>query len=94
REFLNRHPEIAAKFAATLDIPRALASQPEPIRRYFELLSKLFAEYRFKRENMTYMDGKGFMLGMGNSTKVITHCTTKPPKETHDGSREWITVVE
>jgi hypothetical protein len=94
RGFLNRHPEIAAKYAVSLDIPRELAGQPGPIRRYFELLGRLFKKYRFKRENIYNMDEKGFMLGMGNRAKVITHRTTKPPKETQDGSREWITVVE
>jgi hypothetical protein len=94
RGFLDRHPGIAARYAVRLDIPRALAGQPGPIRRYFELLGRLFAKYHFKRQNIYNMDKKGFMLGVGNRAKVGTHRTTKPPKETQHGSREWITVVE
>jgi hypothetical protein len=94
RGFFDRHPEISAKYAVKLDLVRALAGQPGPIRRYFELLGKLLKKYGFKKENMYNMDEKGFMLGMGNRAKVITHRGRKPPQETQDGSREWITVVE
>jgi IS5 family transposase len=94
RGFLDRHPELSAKYATKLDVPRAIASQPGPIRHYFGVLGRLRKQYKFKKENTYNMDEKGFMLGMGARVKVITRRGRKPPQETQDGSREWITVVE
>jgi hypothetical protein len=36
RGLLDRHPKIAGKYAVTLDVQRAVAGQPGPIRRYFQ----------------------------------------------------------
>jgi hypothetical protein len=94
RGFLKRHPEISAKFATKLDVQRAIATQPAPIRHYFSVFGKLFKQYKFKRENMYNMDEKGFLLGRGSRVKVITRRGRNPPEETQDGLREWITIVE
>ena len=41
------------------------------------------------------MDEKGFLLGLSNKAKVIVRRGRRQPaRETQDGSREWITVVE
>ena len=41
------------------------------------------------------MDEKGFLLGLSNRAKVIVRRGRRQPsRETQDGSREWITVVE
>ena len=41
------------------------------------------------------MDEKGFILGLSNKAKVIVRRGRRQPaRETQDGSREWITVVE
>ena len=40
------------------------------------------------------MDEKGFLLGMFNRAKVIVRRGRRPPRETENGSREWITAVE
>ena len=40
------------------------------------------------------MDEKGFLLGISNQAKVIVRRGRVPPRETENGSREWITVVE
>ena len=40
------------------------------------------------------MDEKGFLLGMSNWAKVIVKRGRQPARETQDGSREWIAVVE
>jgi hypothetical protein len=94
RGFLKRHPEISAKFATKLDVQRAIATQPAPIRHYFSVLGKLFKQYKFQRENMYNMFEKGFLLGRRSRVQVITRRGRNPPQETQDGSREWITVVE
>ena len=40
------------------------------------------------------MDEKGFLLGMSNRAKVIVRRGRRPPRETENGSREWIRAVE
>ena len=40
------------------------------------------------------MDEKVFLLGMPNRAKVIVKRGRMPPRETENGSREWITAVE
>ena len=43
---------------------------------------------------MYNMDEKGFMIGKGERYKVICRRGRKNPRLTHDGSREWVTVIE
>ena len=43
------------------------------------------------------MDEKGFLLGLPVSNKakvIVRRGRRQPARETQDGSREWITVVE
>ena len=40
------------------------------------------------------MDEKDFFFGMSNLAKVIVRRGRRPLRETEDGSREWITVVD
>ena len=50
-------------------------------------------KYKFLPYNIYDTDEKGFLLGMSNRAKVIARRGRGPPRETEDGSREWITVV-
>ena len=43
---------------------------------------------------MWNMDEKGFILGTANWAKVIARAGRRPPRTTHDGTRELITVIE
>ena len=43
---------------------------------------------------MWNMDEKGFILGTANRAKVIARAGRRPPRTTHDGTRELITVIE
>jgi hypothetical protein len=40
------------------------------------------------------MDEKGFMMGVANKYKVIYWQNRKNPHLIHDGSCEWVTVIE
>ena len=40
------------------------------------------------------MDEKGVLFGMFNRAKVIGRKGRRPPRETENGSREWIRAVE
>ena len=43
---------------------------------------------------MWNMDEKGFILGKANRAKVVARAGRLPPRTTHDGTRELITVIE
>ena len=43
---------------------------------------------------MWNMDEKGFILGIANRAKLIARTGRCPPRATHDGTRELITVIE
>ena len=43
---------------------------------------------------MRNMDEKGLTLDTANRSKVITCTGRRPPKTTHDGTRELITIIE
>ena len=51
------------KFSVTLYRQRALASNPNFIKGYFQKLCKALEKYVFEQENMYTMDEKGFLLG-------------------------------
>ena len=92
--FLNRHPELSSKFASGLNRQRALSSKPGPIKDYFQKLQMLLRKHNFLPHNIYNIDEKSFLLGMSNQAKVIVRRGRGPPRETEDGSQEWITVVE
>ncbi|RPB02739.1 DDE-domain-containing protein, partial [Choiromyces venosus 120613-1] len=50
--------------------------------------------YGIVPENMYNMDEKGFTMGKGERCKVIYRRVRKNPRLTHDGSQEWVTVIE
>ena len=84
RGFLRRHPTISTRFSMPMDRQRAFANHPGPI----------IAKYRIPDENMWNMDEKGFILGKANRAKVMVRAGRLPPRTTHDGTRELITVIE
>jgi hypothetical protein len=94
RGFLNRHPAVSARYSTTLDRQRAFANQPGPIKDYFKKLKAVIARYKIRDENIWNMDEKGFTLGLANRAKVVARAGRRPPRTTHDGTRELITVIE
>ena len=53
RGFLNRHPTYSTKFSVTLDLQRALASNPTLIKDYFQKLGKVLKKYAFSQKICT-----------------------------------------
>ena len=93
RRFLNRYLEHSTKFSSGLNRQRALSSKLEPIKDYRKLQT-LLRKYKFLPHNIYSMDEKAFLLGLSNRAKVIVRRGRQPARETQDGSRGWITVVE
>ena len=77
-----------------MDSQRTFANHPSPIKDYFKKLQVVIAKYRIQDENMWNMDEKGFTLGTANKAKVMARAGRRPPRTTHDGTRELVTVVE
>ena len=77
-----------------MDRQHAFANHPGPIKDYFKKLQAVIAKYRIRDENMWNMDEKGFILGKANRAKVMACAGRLPPRTTHDGTRELITVIE
>ena len=77
-----------------MDRQRAFANHPGPIKDYFKKLQAVIAKYQIRNENMWNMDEKGFILGKANRAKVMAHVGRQPPRTTHDGTHELITIIE
>ena len=93
RGFLNRHPNVSARYSTPMDHQRAFANHPGPIKDYFKKLKAVISKYQIQEENMWNMDEKGFILGTASGAKVIARAGRWPPRTTHDGMRELITVI-
>ena len=91
RGFLRRHPAISARFSTPMDRQRAFSNHPGPIKDHFKTI---IAKYRIRDENMWNIDEKGFILGKANRAKVMVRAGRLPPRTTHDGTLELITVIE
>ena len=76
-----------------MDRQRAFANHPGPIKDHFKKLKAVISKYRILEDNMWNMDEKGFTLGIANRSKVIARAGRRPPKTTHDGTRELIIII-
>ena len=58
--FLNRHPNLAVKFASRIDHQRAHAGDPHVINTYFTKLGKIIRSGQFSPRAITNIDERGF----------------------------------
>ena len=61
--FLNRHPELVAKFTSAFDKKRIKASDPKIIVDHFRRLNGLIRKFNIPEDMWFNMDEKGFMMG-------------------------------
>jgi hypothetical protein len=92
--FLNRHPEVAAKYASRIDRQRAYASNPRTVQDHFNKLGKVIRAHNIRPRGITNCDEKGIIMGYSSKTKVITRRGRKNPRVKQDGKREMITILE
>lgn len=94
--FLNRHPELVAKFSAAFDKKRIKASNPKIIMNHFQQLGGLIRKFNIPPDMMFNMDEKGFMMGRSDRCKVICGRRGRgmTGKLAQDGNRELVTVIE
>ena len=94
RGYLNQPSAVSARFASTMDRQHAFANAPGPIKDYFRKLRDFETRYKIKEENMWNMDENGSTLGTANRAGVIARAGRRPPRATHDGTCELISVIE
>ncbi|KAH0611005.1 uncharacterized protein H6S33_011432 [Morchella sextelata] len=96
--FLDRHPDLSAKYSTQLDRQRQLANNPITLRDYYNKLNRLIhtlISKGFRPNQDTYnFDEKGFILGYSSKAKVICRSGKRNPNVAQDGSWELITVIE
>ena len=90
--FLNRHPEVVARFTTSIDHKRKEATTPQVIKDHFkkieELLKHVPAQY------ICNMDKKGFLMGLAARSKVICSYRYGSFPVSDDGNRELLTCIE
>jgi hypothetical protein len=69
--FLNRHPSLSTKFSKQVHRQRALASNPQHLRHYFDKLRAVMSKRNISEQQIYNMDEKGILLGVASRVKVI-----------------------
>jgi hypothetical protein len=66
QRFLGRHPELASVRPRSIDAVRVKDTSPEELKKWFDGLEKVLAEFNIKFENIYNMDESGFAIGERN----------------------------
>ena len=93
-QFLDRHPELAARYARRIDRQRVHANNPLSIKDHFRKLAALIRTHNIKPNAISNVDEKGFLLGQSSKAKVIGQRGKKNPHIKQHGSREMVTLIE
>ena len=93
-QFLDRHPELAARYAWRIDRQRVRANNPLTIKDHFRKLAALIRTHNIKPNAISNVDEKGFLLGQTAKAKVIGRRGKKNPYVKQHGSREMVTLIE
>jgi hypothetical protein len=94
RAFIKRRPELKMKFNRKYDYRRALCEDPELVQGWFRLVQNTKAKYGIQDNDMYNFDETGFMMGMHNSSAVVTASERRlKPKSLQQGNKEWVTSV-
>jgi DDE superfamily endonuclease len=94
KNFLNRHPELKARFARGLDQKRKDAEDPKTIQEWFDLYTATVAKYGVSADDRYNMDEKGIALGVGDKTKALVPQSQAQAFIAEPGNREWVSLIE
>lgn len=94
--FLNRHPQVMAKFSSACDKNRIKGRDPEIIIAHFRKVEKLIRTWDIAEDMIFNMDEKGLMMSESDRCKVICGWRGRgmTAKLAEDGNQELITVLE
>lgn len=94
RAFIKRRPELRMKFNRKYDYRRALCEDPELIQCWFRLVQNTKAKYGIQDDDIYNFDETGFMMGMRNSSAVVTASDRRSkPMSLQQGNKEWVSSV-
>lgn len=86
--FLNRHPNLAYRYAASIDNERASARNPESINYYFNRLSEIQSRFHITPDNTWNADEKGFAIEQTKQCKVLLNRSEQISHVQQPGNRE------
>ena len=89
-QFLDRHPELAARYARRIDHQRVRTNNPLTIKDHFRKFAALICTHNTKPNAISNVDEKGFLLRQTTKAKVIGRRGKIPYVKQH-GSREMVT---
>ena len=92
--FLDRHPQLRARYIPPLDKERVLAEDPSIITAYFNLFVSTMAEYKIHLDDVYNMDKKGYMMGVIRKFRAIVARSQKDAFMAQPGTREWVSLIE
>ena len=88
---------LTSQWAAPIDRSRHNADYGLRYKRYYDELYHKISHYNIEERLIWNMDEKGFMIGqIGRMKRVFNksfYNTKKTKTFTHDGNREWITIL-
>src|ERR1700677_2932839 len=90
RNFINRHPDIKAKYTRKYDYKRALCEDPEVINPWFKLVENTIQKYGIAVEDIYNFDETGFAMGVAATSRVVTGSEWRGKAiQKQPGNREW-----
>jgi hypothetical protein len=92
--FLDRHPQLASRFAGRIDNQRVVAGQPAGIRSFFNRLSEIRSQRKIKLEHTYNVDEKGFTIGQAKKGRVICRRRRRNVRVRHPGNRVWVSAMD
>ena len=95
--FIQRHPQLKARYTRSYDYQRARAEDPESIQQWVDLVESKIQQFGITADDIYNVDETGFLSGcITASGKVITAAKRRARRvrRIQPGDRTWVTVVE
>lgn len=92
--FLNRHPNLAYRYAARIDNEWAFEGNRETVNHYFNRLSAIRSRFHITPDNTWNADEKGFAIGQAKQCKVLLRQNRRRSRVRQPGNWEWVSVIE
>ncbi len=92
--FLHRYPKISERTATNVQASRAIASNPESIDKFFQMIKECYEKFGVKDgKNIFNCDESGFQFSQG-TIKILAKKGTRNPKALcNDNNKKMITVL-
>ena len=93
--FIKRRLELKMRLNRRIDYQRARCEDPDTFRKWFDLVRNTINKYGIAEADIYNFDETGFMMGVFSAFMVVTRTDrVGRPRQTQQGNREWITVIQ